>query len=172
MIIILKLFFVLILTAPFAYCCNNTSANCPDGCDCDDGTVTCRTTANQTYIICSNLQELAEYNEQCQIQRLVLKSNKIHSLPENAFTGLASLEELDLSDNQIHILPDNVFDDLKALKTLNLSGNRVSKLEAQTLQPANLISNLTKSQTPDLSRNEMKTLSGNVFSGLNVLEEL
>jgi len=63
------------------------------------------------------------------LQKLQLVSNRIASLPEDAFVNLSSLTRLDLKDNLIEELLDNTFRGLESLQELYLYDNRIKRVD-------------------------------------------
>jgi len=97
---------------------------------------------------------------------LNLSNNQITSIPENAFSGLTSLQELNLSVNRISEIPKDVFAMLTHLQRLSLSYNKISSIHE------NAFSGLTQLEELGLFCNQITLIPENAFSGLTQLEEL
>ncbi|XP_003221759.1 toll-like receptor 2 [Anolis carolinensis] len=102
------------------------------------------------------------------LQMLLLQSNLIQTIEEDAFHTLIKLEHLDLSRNKlIHLLP-SWFASLSSLKKLNIKGNNYSEL-GQTP----LFSGLKSLRFLYLGNGDrFSTLQRQDLEGISVLEEL
>ena len=79
----------------------------------------------------------------------------------------SGLQELDLSSNRLATLPGNAFLGVYQLQTLNLADNYFRQIPAVTLQPLNHLSFLDLSDNSDL-----KTVPNNAFSKNRKLSQL
>ncbi|XP_054650814.1 tsukushi [Dunckerocampus dactyliophorus] len=107
-----------------------------------------------------------QHGEFVQIQSLNLTANHLSSVPRLA--GLKILRYLNLDDNPISVIKEGDFAHLKDLVYLSLSGlAQLQEIEARGLK------GLQSLQVLDLSSNpNLKTLSPDIFSGLDSLQEL
>uniref|UniRef100_A0A8D2D7M8 Toll-like receptor 2 n=1 Tax=Sciurus vulgaris TaxID=55149 RepID=A0A8D2D7M8_SCIVU len=102
------------------------------------------------------------------LQALMLKSNGISTIQEDAFSSLSHLEHLDLSDNQLSNLSSSWFRPLSSLKSLNLLRNPYI-----TLGETSLFSHLTNLQILRVGNSYTFTEIRRIdFAGLAFLEEL
>ncbi|XP_035681315.1 toll-like receptor 2 [Branchiostoma floridae] len=83
------------------------------------------------------------------LEDIMLDSNKISVIQEDAFAGLPSLKVLDLNGNVIQILNKAILHQLEHVVKLNLSNNAIHTLEAETF------SEMKDLQVLDLSQNNM-----------------
>lgn len=97
---------------------------------------------------------------------LSLSQNKITNLG-SAPLGLPQLRKMDLSGNNIADIPRNVFSDLGNLIFLNMSGN----IHFDPVPPY-LLKPLLNLQSLDLSSCGIKSISGDLFTGLGQIREL
>ena len=111
---------------------------------------------------------------------LNLSGNVIRSLPAGPFANFSALTKLDLSLNNLRELSDAVFGDrVNNLQQLNLSGNyleltgMISEKNYTSLpshdRPFGFLAHL---RALDLSSNQLRQLSDDVFVGLNSLQWL
>ncbi|XP_061734694.1 tsukushi [Nerophis ophidion] len=100
------------------------------------------------------------------IQSLNLTANRLSSIP--LLAGLETLRYLNLDGNPISVIKEGDFAHLKDLVYLTLSGlQQLQEIKAHGLR------GLQSLQVLDLSNNpKLKTLSPDIFSGLNSLQEL
>lgn len=71
------------------------------------------------------------------VTQLDLKKNKIHTLPDNQFSGCWSLRKLFLQNNKIRVISPKAFAGLSQLRMLFLSHNRISRLLPHTFEDLN-----------------------------------
>ncbi|XP_063166236.1 toll-like receptor 2 [Candoia aspera] len=101
------------------------------------------------------------------LRTLLLQSNLIQTIDEDAFDFLGKLEHLDLSKNNLtHLLP-SWFRHLSSLQKLNIKGNSYSKLGEIPL-----FSGLQKLGYLYLGNEKFSSLQTKDFEGISVLEEL
>uniref|UniRef100_A0A8C9QN30 Toll-like receptor 2 n=1 Tax=Spermophilus dauricus TaxID=99837 RepID=A0A8C9QN30_SPEDA len=102
------------------------------------------------------------------LRALMLKSNGISTIQEDAFSSLSHLEHLDLSDNQLSNLSSSWFRPLSSLKILNLLGNPY-----KTLGETSLFSHLPNLRILRVGNSYTFTGIQRIdFVGLTFLEEL
>ncbi|XP_031626121.1 relaxin receptor 1-like [Contarinia nasturtii] len=99
-----------------------------------------------------------------QLNKLLLRNNKIKEIESDAFIGLKSLRYLDLSSNKLTYLDKNVFKQLKKLENLNLNTNRIQKIDFELFRYNMLIGVLS------LSNNDLKTIPSELFLLLEYIE--
>lgn len=101
------------------------------------------------------------------LRTLLLQSNLIQTIDENAFDFLGKLEHLDLSWNKLNYLSSTWFRNLSSLQKLNLKGNSYSTLGKFPLFPG-----LQKLRYLYLGNDKFSSLQTKDFEGISVLEEL
>ncbi|XP_070804598.1 toll-like receptor 2 [Pituophis catenifer annectens] len=101
------------------------------------------------------------------LRTLLLQSNLIQTIDENAFDFLGKLEHLDLSWNNLNYLSSTWFRNLSSLQKLNLKGNSYSTLGKFPLFPG-----LQKLRYLYLGNDKFSSLQTKDFEGISVLEEL
>nr|XP_056711688.1 toll-like receptor 2 [Euleptes europaea] len=102
------------------------------------------------------------------LRTLLLHSNRIHTIDDDAFHFLGKLEHLDLSKNNLTHLSPSWFRHLPSLHWLNIKGNKYLDLGE-----APLFSNLQKLKFLYLGNDGyFSTLRKQDFEGISVLEEL
>ncbi|XP_010966823.1 toll-like receptor 2 isoform X2 [Camelus ferus] len=102
------------------------------------------------------------------LKALRLGSNGVHTIEEDSFFPLRSLEHLDLSYNRLSNLSPSWFRTLSALKFLNLLGNPY-----KTLGETSLFSHLPNLRILKVGNsNPFSEIQEKDFSGLTFLEEL
>ncbi|KAM6440374.1 toll-like receptor 2 isoform 1-T1 [Liasis olivaceus] len=101
------------------------------------------------------------------LKMLLLQSNLIHTIDEDAFDFLGKLECLDLSKNNLTYLSPSWFKHLSSLQKLNIKGNSYSKLGEIPL-----FSGLQKLGYLYLGNDKFSSLQTKDFEGISVLEEL
>ncbi|XP_003477000.1 toll-like receptor 2 [Cavia porcellus] len=101
------------------------------------------------------------------LKALVLRSSGIHTIEEEAFLSLGSLEYLDLSENRLSNLSSSWFRHLPTLKFLNLLGNSY-----QTLGETPLFSHLTSLRVLRIGNDHFTRMQKTDFAGLSFLDEL
>lgn len=102
------------------------------------------------------------------LQVLMLRSNGISIIKEDAFSSLSHLEHLDLSDNQLSNLSSSWFRTLSSLKILNLLKNPY-----KTLGESSLFSHLTNLRILRVGNSDTFIGIRRIdFAGLAFLEEL
>ncbi|MDA8002022.1 MAG: fibronectin type III domain-containing protein, partial [Alphaproteobacteria bacterium] len=89
-----------------------------------------------------------------------LSSNRLTTLPANAFAGLGKLRTLYLSSNRLTTLPANAFAGLDKLTDLDLPNNQLTTLSANAFAG---LANVTRLW---LTNNHLTTLPANAFAGL------
>ena len=149
----------------------------------------------QTWDLSSNLIESLNplaFQQCAGLQRLVLSSNKISQLDEATFQNCTALRSLDLWSNSIHHLSDiqGSFQHLSALTTLELGANSLHKVPSGGFQglrslqvlkvscnqisnwapgtrrePGGVLQGMTKLTTLDLSQNQLRKISADMFLG-------
>ncbi|XP_053672929.1 carboxypeptidase N subunit 2-like [Anopheles nili] len=100
------------------------------------------------------------------LQQLLLRGNKIHDLPEEAFFGANRLQLLDLSDNAITIIESTAFKRLRDLKTLLLARNQLTEL------PLSLFEDLSELETLELQQNNLGAIDDQQFQECHSLSKL
>lgn len=100
------------------------------------------------------------------LEQLVLTSNSLRELPEDAFAGLDSLVDLQLDWNELRSLPEGVFSGLRNLQQLNLRVNRLRELPEEILKGLNSLIDL------QLNWNPLKALPQSVFEETGNLQRL
>lgn len=100
----------------------------------------------------NRLTEVSPLSSLTSLTDLILSSNQLSSLPEDAFKNLTNLETVDLSENQLSSLPETIFGQLFSIKSIHLNKNNLSRLEAKLFQDQMLIQQLY------LSDNQLETL--------------
>uniref|UniRef100_A0A673AGK2 LRRCT domain-containing protein n=1 Tax=Sphaeramia orbicularis TaxID=375764 RepID=A0A673AGK2_9TELE len=100
----------------------------------------------------NRLTEVTSLSRLTSLTDLILSSNQLFSLPEDAFKNLTNLETVDLSENQLSSLPETIFHQLFNIKAIHLNKNNLSKVEANLFQDQMLIQQLY------LSDNQLETL--------------
>ncbi|XP_070613349.1 toll-like receptor 2 [Erythrolamprus reginae] len=101
------------------------------------------------------------------LRTLLLQSNLIQTIDENAFDFLGKLEHLDLSWNNLAYLSSSWFRNLPSLQKLNLKGNSYAKLGKYPL-----FSGLKKLRYLYLGNDKFSSLQEKDFEGISVLEVL
>uniref|UniRef100_A0A914VXV3 Chaoptin n=1 Tax=Plectus sambesii TaxID=2011161 RepID=A0A914VXV3_9BILA len=97
---------------------------------------------------------------------LLLGSNRIENLEENAFGSFRKIKALDLSYNRIGKMPDDCFESISHMKVLDLSYNYLANIPKRTFQ------NVAKSlQRLILEENDFHVLPSGL-AHLRVLEHL
>lgn len=106
------------------------------------------------------------------IKQLLLSSNRITTVPENAFQAMNSLEVISLDGNRIRLIHEDAFRSLYDLKELYLGGNEIN----QRSFSENVFNDLKKLQVLDICGNQFqydKELDVvNVISTLTNLQSL
>lgn len=102
-----------------------TEAFCPNGCDCDDAslTVNCQNTSLEVVPILLNPR----------VQTILLTRNRIKAL-SRALVFYTDLKELDISHNDIATLGTKNFESQKSLAELRVSHNKLGAVEAASLE--------------------------------------
>ncbi|XP_077053448.1 immunoglobulin superfamily member 10 [Siphateles boraxobius] len=98
------------------------------------------------------------------VERINLGYNSLSSLKVNDLSGLKNLELLMLHSNIIKIVEDNAFHDLTSLKVLKMSYNRVEKLEKNTFRG---LDNLLRLH---MDHNHITFIHPESFYGLKMLQ--
>nr|XP_060634799.1 toll-like receptor 2 type-2 [Anolis sagrei ordinatus] len=110
----------------------------------------------------------ADLKSAVNLRMLLLQSNLIQTIEEDAFHTLIRLEHLDLSRNKLTRLSPSWFGSLSSLLTLNIKGNCYSELGENPL-----FSNLKKLRFLYLGNDDcFSTLRTQDLEGISVLEEL
>ena len=97
---------------------------------------------------------------------LHLHGNRLTELPDGLLAGQGLLERLRLDGNRLVGLPEGLFEGLDLLSSLDLGGNRIASLPAGLLADAPLLSRL------DLGGNRVRWLPDGFFEGASNLSEL
>ncbi|XP_066286638.1 toll-like receptor 2 [Branchiostoma lanceolatum] len=103
------------------------------------------------------------------LEDLMLDSNKISVIHEDAFGGLPSLKVLDLNGNMIQVLNKAILHQLEKVEKLNLSNNAIHTLEAETF------AEMKDLHVLDLTQNNMtftSETSASLFTGPENLTSL
>lgn len=95
------------------------------------------------------------------LKEMNISFNSIPYLPIGVFSRLRSLQILDISSNRIHSLGHNVFQDTHLLKYFNASRNFINDVP--------VLNSMVMLEQVDLSHNNITSLFGNTFEGLNNL---
>ncbi|CAH1791991.1 unnamed protein product [Owenia fusiformis] len=72
------------------------------------------------------------------LQIILLNGNKLSSLPDVVFKGLANLQYLDLSNNTIRKLPGDIFDGCESLRKIFLDKNQLTEFNVSLGSLGNL----------------------------------
>ncbi|XP_029045202.1 lutropin-choriogonadotropic hormone receptor isoform X2 [Osmia bicornis bicornis] len=99
------------------------------------------------------------------LEVLLLRRNRLHTIADGAFTNLTSLRVLELDDNYLTKIPTAIVK-LSGLEDLSLSNNRIETLEEHVFQR---IANL---RSLDLRGNPIKQIHGSTFQNLRKLRKL
>ncbi|XP_012142464.1 G-protein coupled receptor rickets isoform X2 [Megachile rotundata] len=99
------------------------------------------------------------------LEVLLLRRNRLHTIADDAFANLTSLRVLELDDNYLTKIPTAIVK-LSGLEDLSLSNNRIETLEEHVFQR---IANL---RSLDLRGNPIKEIHGNTFQNLRKLRKL
>ena len=100
------------------------------------------------------------------VKSLILNSNLIDKIENDAFYNMRCLQNLILSFNYLTEIRKNNFNYMYNLVHLNLSNNRISYIETDSFE------NLDNLLILDLSFNEFYAIENNIFIGLKNLEAL
>lgn len=100
------------------------------------------------------------------LEVLDLSNNDIIALPDNALSGLRTLEELHLENNAISTLGDRAFVGLSGLHTLNLSSNSLVALPPELFQSSRDLHHIY------LHNNTLSVLAPGLLEGLDQLQVL
>lgn len=100
------------------------------------------------------------------LMSLELSLNELYSLDSGMFAYMPHLTELDLSSNELSIQKETLFH-LNRLRKLNLSGNRVGLSLGDEI-----FSTLSSLEELKLDENNIKTIYGEMFKGLENLKEI
>ena len=100
---------------------------------------------------------------QSRLTTLILKENRIKSIPEATLSEYIRLDKLDLSSNKINS-PCGI--DTADVVTYSLANNGIASLEDSCFSES------TQVQSLDLSRNEIKSISSQAFLGMSSLVNL
>uniref|UniRef100_UPI00398F7707 toll-like receptor 2 n=1 Tax=Pristiophorus japonicus TaxID=55135 RepID=UPI00398F7707 len=100
------------------------------------------------------------------LRRLLLQSNRIQSIADQAFQINTDLEYLDLSDNLLTQLSPNWFKHLSKLQYLKILGNSYSDLGS-----GRIFSNLTRLRWLEFGNPSLALLKEDDFVGITHLEE-
>ncbi|CAD7093377.1 unnamed protein product [Hermetia illucens] len=123
------------------------------------------------------------------LQKLFLGFNRIHKLPTGVFKGLSSLNWLFINSNGLHKFSLRALKELNNLHWLNLSQNHLLLKNEEFPQLENLVEltldhndivevseslflQLSELQLLRLTKNPLKTLSGQAFTNMKSLEAL
>ncbi|XP_034190951.1 G-protein coupled receptor rickets isoform X2 [Osmia lignaria lignaria] len=99
------------------------------------------------------------------LEVLLLRRNRLHTIADGAFINLTSLRVLELDDNYLTKIPTAIVK-LSGLEDLSLSNNRIETLEEHVFQR---IANL---RSLDLRGNPIKQIHGSTFQNLRKLRKL
>ncbi|XP_076279000.1 G-protein coupled receptor rickets isoform X1 [Lasioglossum baleicum] len=99
------------------------------------------------------------------LEVLLLRRNRLHTIADDAFTNLTSLRVLELDDNYLTKIPTAIVN-LSGLEDLSLSNNKIETVDGRTFRrAANLLS-------LDLRGNPIKEIHGDAFRDLRKLRKL
>ncbi|XP_076642926.1 G-protein coupled receptor rickets isoform X2 [Halictus rubicundus] len=99
------------------------------------------------------------------LEVLLLRRNRLHTIADDAFANLTSLRVLELDDNYLTKIPTAIVN-LSGLEDLSLSNNKIETVDGQTFRRvANLLS-------LDLRGNPIKEIHGDAFRDLRKLRKL
>lgn len=134
-----------------------TEAFCPNGCDCDDASlsVNCQNTSLEVVPILLNPR----------VQTILLTRNRIKAL-SRALVFYTDLKELDISHNDIAKLGVKNFESQKSLAELRVTHNKLSAVEAASLE------GLVGLRVLLLNDNLISSVDDGAFRGLVSLIEL
>ncbi|XP_076236661.1 G-protein coupled receptor rickets isoform X2 [Calliopsis andreniformis] len=99
------------------------------------------------------------------LEVLLLRRNRLHTIADDAFANLTSLRVLELDDNYLTNIPVAIVK-LSGLEDLSLSNNRIETLEEYVFQQVTNLLSL------DLRGNPIKQIHGNTFQHLRKLRKL
>ncbi|KAM8904774.1 leucine-rich repeat-containing protein 3-like [Spinachia spinachia] len=118
---------LLFAAASWLLCVATTASACPHNCHC-----TARSGAVVVQCTSRGLERVPE-NLPKDTVVLLLSSNRISSVPRDAFAGLHRLRDLDLSHNAVESVDVGAFEGVSgSLRTLDLSNNQLSSLPKDT----------------------------------------
>ena len=112
--------------------------------------------------------EASTFSNLTKLQQLNLYGNNLTTLAENLFQiALTSLITLNLSTNLLGpTIPVNLLRNLNKLKTLDLSSNSIATINT------NQLNGLTSLSYLDLSNNRISTIENNLFTSITLLSYL
>ncbi|XP_044738513.1 insulin-like growth factor-binding protein complex acid labile subunit [Chrysoperla carnea] len=152
--------FILVITL-FGWLVPETSSGsvsfCPTGCICNDETLVVQCEKSKLDVVPITLNP--------QIQRLILKNNKIRTV-DAAFQFYGDLQYVDLSSNHLMSMSKTMFDNQKKLQELHLNKNHIAVITNITFQGLKSLTVL------NLRENYLEQLTEKLFSILPRLEEL
>lgn len=96
---------------------------------------------------------------------MYLGDNEISSLEPQQFRTFENLELLDLSRNKLKTLPQYVFANMARLSQLYLTGNEIYEILPAAFSNSSIVILL-------IAENRMARLTGEMFQGLNFLQQL
>ncbi|KAM9789528.1 uncharacterized protein ACB057_012170 [Neosynchiropus ocellatus] len=110
----------------------------------------------------NRLGELSSFSSFRSLYHLILSSNQLKTLPEDAFRNLTALEFLDLSENQFSRLPETVFKNLSNIKVLHLHKNQLDQLDGALFKDQEFVEQLY------LSDNRLRSLPAGLMDSFSV----
>ncbi|XP_071520227.1 uncharacterized protein [Panulirus ornatus] len=134
-----------------------TEAFCPNGCDCDDASLT---------VNCQNVSlEVVPLLLNPRMQTMILARNRIRALSQS-LVFYTDLKKLDISDNDIETFGKKNFVAQKNLAELRMSNNNIKVVESTSLQ------GLVGVKVLHLDNNQISHIEDRAFKGLESLIEL
>uniref|UniRef100_G3P6N0 LRRNT domain-containing protein n=1 Tax=Gasterosteus aculeatus TaxID=69293 RepID=G3P6N0_GASAC len=100
------------------------------------------------------------------LEKIILKLNKLRRLENGLFDGLVTVTELQLHGNEIESIEAGTFDSLENLVMLHLAKNNLSTVSTDWF------SKLHKLQTLRLYENQLTTIPDDIFVNLPNLKEI
>ncbi|NP_001315011.1 relaxin receptor 2b precursor [Danio rerio] len=121
----------------------------------------CRCINTEIHCVHASLRSIPQVS--ANVTSLSLKSNKIRTLPDEAFIKYIKLQRLFLQDNCINTVSIQAFSGLYKLQKLSLSQNSISLLSPGVFR------DLRKLKWLILDDNPITTIAANTFAGLSSL---
>ncbi|KAF0042095.1 hypothetical protein F2P81_005627 [Scophthalmus maximus] len=122
--------------------------------------------SSSTTEIPPTLRAVGVFKDLSNLEKIILKLNKLRSLERGLFDGLKKVKEIQLHGNEIVSIEDGTFDGLENLISLHLAKNNISAVST------NLFSNLNKLQILRLYENQLTTIPEDIFQNLPNLTEI